>query len=337
MTGSGGFSSCPRNRVVAVVHGAWGDSPDEEDTRLQARQVADSVTRLGFDAPILALGPELREIDLLRRWHPGVIFNLVEGLGGVGRRAHEAAFVLERLGVPVTGVSGAVQEVVNSKCACKQALEAAGLPTPSWTLTGEGLAGDDLWIVKPIWEHGSLGMSENSVMPASQVAQALAWQSAHAAHACFAERYVAGREFNLSIVQGPSGGEVFPAVEMLFEGYPDDGIRIVDYAAKWDASSFGFNHTPRRFEFPEEDRPLLDELRRISLEVWRFFDMTGYVRVDFRVDAHRKPWILEVNANPCIASDAGFVITVLRSGLGYDQLIERLLHAAQAASRIQKC
>ncbi len=314
--------------VVAVVHGAWGTSLDEEDTREQARCVCDSLTRLGMAASIVALGPELRELAEVATLQPQVVFNLVEGLGGLGRRAHEAANHLASLGVPLTGVNGPIQEVVNSKIAGKEALHRAGLPTPPWSRDGSDISGDDLWIVKPVWEHGSLAMDASSVVPADQVARVLARRARESQHLHFAEKYIPGREFNVSIVQSPRGGEVFPPVEMLFVDYPDDALKIVDYAAKWDATSFGYHHTPRRFVFPERDRPLLRRLHELSLAVWDHFDMTGYVRVDFRVDDRNQPWILEINANPCLSPEAGFVVTVLQSGLTYDQLIERLVRAA---------
>ncbi|HIJ85976.1 MAG: D-alanine--D-alanine ligase [Magnetococcales bacterium] len=323
-----GLSNWHPGDVAVVVHGAWGISLDEEDTRVQAREVSESLERLGMTAPVVALGPDLTELRQIRQYRPKLIFNLVEGLGGLGRRAHEAAVVLEQVGVPLTGVSGAVQEVVNSKVACKEALVAAGLPTPLWTTTGTDVSGDGLWIVKPVWEHGSLAMDSGSVVFGSEVASALARRHADSPHLHFAEQYVTGREFNVSVVEGPGGGEVFPAVEMLFVDYPDQALRIVDYAAKWDSGSFGFNHTPRRFEFLEGDKPLLDRLQQLSLDVWRHFRMEGYVRVDFRVDERNQPWILEVNANPCLSHDAGFVVTVLKSGLEYDRLIARLVQAA---------
>jgi len=314
--------------VVAVVHGAWGDSLDEEDTRIQASEVAESLTRLGMTAPIVALGPDLEQLSAISQHNPKVIFNLVEGLGGLGRRAHEAAIRLAQMGIPITGVSGGLQEVVNSKVSCKLALQAAGFPTPPWTTTGTDVSGDDLWIVKPVWEHGSLDMDESSVVKGSEVAAALAKRRVISPHDHFAERYVAGREFNCSVVAGPTGGQVFGAVEMLFVDYPDQGVRIIDYAAKWDAASFGYHHTPRRFEFSPCDEPLLKRLQTIALDVWQMFALEGYVRVDFRVDAENQPWILEVNANPCLSHDAGFVVTVLRSGINYDALIWRLVQAA---------
>ncbi|MBF0422617.1 MAG: D-alanine--D-alanine ligase [Magnetococcales bacterium] len=320
-----------QNDLVVVVHGAWGTSPDEEDTREQARVVSESLVRLGLKAPVVALGPELVELNAIAHYRPKAIFNLVEGLGGLGRRAHEAARLLEQLGVPITGVGGAEQERVNSKLACKEALRTAGLPTPDWSTDGADLTGPGLWIVKPVWEHGSLNMDDSSVMVASRVREALSQRHRCSPHLHFAEKYVAGREFNVSIVESNSGGEVFPPAEMLFIDYPEGALRIVDYAAKWNPDSFGFHHTPRRFVFPESDDVLLQRLRELSLRVWHLFGLKGYVRIDFRIDEAQQPWILEVNANPCLAPDAGFVVTILHSGMSYDQLIGRLIGAAQGS------
>ena len=44
----------------------------------------------------------------------------------------------------------------------------------------------------------------------------------------------------------------------------------------------------------------------LAVECWRLFDLAGYARVDFRVDSRGQPWILEINANPCLSPDAGF-------------------------------
>src|SRR5690606_39168042 len=115
----------------------------------------------------------------------------------------------------------------------------------------------------------------------------------------FAEQFIAGREFNLSVLAGPNGPEVLPPAEIDFSAFPEGKPRIVGYAAKWADGSFEFDQTPRRFEFPRTDGPLLGELTRLARAVWQAFGLRGYARVDFRVDEQGRPWILEVNGNPC--------------------------------------
>jgi D-alanine-D-alanine ligase len=142
--------------------------------------------------------------------------------------------------------------------------------------------------------------------------------------ACFAEAYLDGREFNLSVLAGPAGPEVMPPAEIVFQDYPEGKPRIVNYEAKWEEESFEYTHTPRTFDFPPEDAPLLAELRTIALATWHRFGLRGWARVDFRVTGEG-PFVLEVNANPCITPGAGFASAVEQGGLGFDEAIRRIL------------
>jgi D-alanine-D-alanine ligase len=63
------------------------------------------------------------------------------------------------------------------------------------------------------------------------------------------------------------------------------------------------------------------------------FDLNGYGRVDFRVDLHGRPWILEVNANPCLSPDAGFTAAVKQAGLSYGAALQDIMASAQSMNR----
>ena len=142
---------------------------------------------------------------------------------------------------------------------------------------------------------------------------------------CFAEVFVEGREFNLSILAGPQGPQVLPPAEIIFEGYDVAQPRIVGYRAKWDVDSDEYHHTPRSFDFKPDDQTLLAELQGLALKCWQIFGLRGYARVDFRVDDKGQPWILEINANPCLSPDAGFAAALDRAGLNFAQTVEWIL------------
>src|SRR5262249_28596630 len=138
---------------------------------------------------------------------------------------------------------------------------------------------------------------------------------------CFAEEYIAGREFNLSLLTSQHGDgipQILPPAEIDFSSFPTDRPRVVDYAAKWDERSFAFQNTPRRFDFQDADQPLLDILKTLAIECWKLFDLRGYARVDFRVDREGRPWILEVNTNPCLSPDAGFAAALAQANISFD-------------------
>jgi D-alanine-D-alanine ligase len=140
----------------------------------------------------------------------------------------------------------------------------------------------------------------------------------------FVETYIDGREFNVALLAGESGPDVLPPAEIRFDAFPEDTLKIVDYRAKWEADSFEYQQTPRQFTFPKEDAPLLGDLRRIALQCWQLFGLRGYARVDFRVDHHQQPWVLEVNANPCLSPDAGFVAAATQAGLSVNDIVARI-------------
>jgi D-alanine-D-alanine ligase len=130
---------------------------------------------------------------------------------------------------------------------------------------------------------------------------------------------------NLSLLAGVNGPEVLPPAEIRFDAYPPGKVRVVGYRSKWEEGSFEFNHTPRSFEFLPSDASLIAHLKELALKCWRLFNLRGYARVDFRVDPEGRPWILEVNANPCLSPDAGFSAATLRAGMTFPEVLKRII------------
>ena len=234
------------------------------------------------------------------------------------------------------------------KLLAKQRLVQAGLPTPPWLALPEdeptglkdgptGLDDDSstyrlppqtLCIVKPIKEHASVGLGDESVFRGgdrASLCEEIRRRSRRIGRVCFAEAYVEGREFNLGLLAGPAGPEVLPPAEIRFLDFPPEKPRIVGYRAKWDEASFEYRNTPRSFDFEEHQRDLLDELRRLARTCWDVFGLRGYARVDFRVDAELRPWILEVNSNPCLSPDAGFAAALERASIPLAEAVRRIL------------
>jgi D-alanine-D-alanine ligase len=118
---------------------------------------------------------------------------------------------------------------------------------------------------------------------------------------------------------------VLPPAEIIFEGFTDTMPRIVDYHAKWDTAAFAYHHTPRCFDFPPFDHELLARLQELARLCWEAFGLRGYARVDFRVDDAGRLWVLEINANPCLAPDAGFAAALERAGIDYTEAVRRIL------------
>lgn len=330
------------NIVVLYNQASEDASIDERDVLVQRDAVTAALRAQGHDVAHLPCTLDLATAKArLEALRPEVVFNLVEALGGTDRLAPLATLLLEALGTPYTGSSTEALLATNNKLGAKERLLQAGLPTPAWF--------DEQWrgdtptelpdsrvIVKAVWEHASFGIDDGAILappPAERLNELLRAKEAETGRPLFAEQFIAGREFNLTVLGGPAGPEVLPPAEIDFGAFPDDKPRIVGYRAKWDAASFEYHHTPRRFDYPDEDRPLLDRLGELARRAWEEFRLGGYARVDFRVDQAGQPWILEVNANPCLAPDAGLAAAVEQSGLGYPRAMERIVQDALDASR----
>lgn len=324
--------------LAAILHNAVSDDapPEERDVLVQVEIVRAALTRLGHETRTLPCDLDLQGLrEDLARLRPAVVFNLVESLGGFDRLQQLVPALLEMLGVPFTGASSAALVQTNDKLLAKRLMLAAELPTPEWmTLDGDSsdveapMASKD-YIIKAVGEHASLGIDDESVVRCTTRKELLARlqdKSQRLGRRCFAEAFVAGREFNLSML----AGLVLPPAEIDFSSFPLGQPKIVGYRAKWDESAPEFSGTPRTFDFPAADRPLLDELCSLAVRTWRLFELRGYARVDFRVDERGRPWILEVNTNPCLSPDAGFYAALLRAGISFDEAVERILEDALA-------
>jgi D-alanine-D-alanine ligase len=310
-----------------------GAYPDQSDVLEQANAVGRALEDLGHESMRFALTMDMKALMReLKRLKPDLVFNLVESVEGHGRLIHLVPTVLELLGVPYTGSSADTLYMTSNKIIAKKVLEGAGIRTPQSFLANGLDHGNTLpkgpYIIKSIWEHASIGLDEDSVLRVEdpqQLFSELGQRTHKLGGACFAESYIEGREFNLSLLASYEGQEVLPPAEIRFHNYPEDKWRIVDYKAKWDHASFEYDHTCRSFEIPGSDQPLLLRLGTLAKKCWELFDVRGYARVDFRVDKDNQPWVLEINTNPCLSPDAGFVAAAFQKGLEFNQVIERII------------
>ncbi|MBN2233403.1 MAG: ATP-grasp domain-containing protein [Deltaproteobacteria bacterium] len=328
---------------IAIVHDriAAAAAPDVADVLVQAAAIDQALVRLGHTT--VCLGCDLDLTKIRRRLEAAgaeMVVNLMESIEGHGRLIHLVPFLLDVLGLPYTGVGAEAMLLTSNKLLAKEWLAAAGIPTPPWVTADQVRLTDPLpttWIIKSVWEHASIGLGEHSLVGSTDpaiVQEMLPARAGALGGVCFAEGFVAGREFNLSLLAGAAGPQVLPPAEIIFEGFSEVQPKIVDYRAKWEEDSYAYQHTPRCFDFAADDQPLLQSLTDLARRCWECFGLAGYARVDFRVDAEGHPWVLEVNANPCLSPDAGFAAALERAGIAFDEAVGRLV--ADAERRFMK-
>lgn len=319
---------------VLVLHSdvAPDAPPDEQDTLASAQAVAEALEKHGHHAPRAAFKPDMAFLkELLDTHKPDLVFNVVESVFGAGIYSSLAPAMLDRLNIPYTGATAAHFAATTDKPFAKTVLRVGGVVTPDWA-TGpdwDGLDPAARYIVKAADEDSSVGIDDASVVVGAEVRARAEHCRSRFGGRWFAESYLDGREFNIAVMAGPDGPRVFPLAEMRFnDQWPDGKPKLVSFAAKWEEDTFDYNGSQRRFGCETEEPDLARQLIETTKKVWQLFALRGYARVDFRVDKDGRPWVLEINPNCCISTDAGFAAAAEEAGIPYDELIGRVAEAA---------
>ena len=305
-----------------------GASVDESDTFRQAKEINQCLTILGNQTLSVVFGDDRRRTAReLTDAAPDLVFNLVEDVSEGADYLHLATALLDTLGLRHTGAPTAALEALGDKRRAQAILAAAGLPVPKGLADGPS---DARYIVKSAIEHASIGLDDTSVVTGRQAAEAaIAERQKRLGGPWFAEAYIDGREFSLGLLETRAGLVALPASEILFLDHAERP-KILGYEEKWMGNSYAYEMTPSADPPEAPDSPLLTELESLARRAWALFGLRGYARVDFRVDTGGQPYIVDVNANPCIAREAGFCAAAARIGISLEDVISHVTETALA-------
>jgi len=293
------------------------------------------VDELGYEVQILPLSPPMASAKSeLRGLKADLVFNLFEGFDDTPGSEADMARVMEQMGFRFTGSPSRALALAQNKSEEKTFLRKHGVPTPDWqVITPETLAQFHLvfpCIIKPMGEHASHGISEESVVydqAALEKRVKYIQQSYHCAS--LVEEYIDGREFS-ALVVGNESPRLFPVEEIIFS-LPHSKPHILTYAAKWVPEDEYFIHT--KTKCPAELTPAeLKRIEEIALLSFKSFGCRGYARVDMRQRQNGDILVLEVNPNPDISSEGGARLQAEVAGMEYPVFIREIIKLAMAGS-----
>lgn len=312
--------------VIVYNEPGEGATADELDVLDEVELVAKCLLELGHKPKQLGVTLDLsKTFNFLKEEKPDLVFNLAESIENHGALVHFVPALLDVLNIPYTGNPTVPIFITAGKHLTKMQLQAAGLPvTPTYKPEEAGNLKPGKYIVKPIWEEGSLGLDEESVFEVSLTNPEKI--TSLSSEKYFIEPYIAGREFNVSMLAKPGGVEVLAVAEIRFVDYPADKPHVLGFRSKWETDSFEYTHTVRTYDLGENGEKIAGKLADISVKCWETLGLRGYARVDFRMDQDGNPWILEVNANPCISPDSGYYAACERVGISFTQAVERIIN-----------
>lgn len=322
------------NHTTGLVKGEPRDLLAEQGVLVCAQAVADALQMAGYR---VAEVPIRTDVELALAPYPPThwaIFNLGEGLEGRLFEEARIAWALEAMGYRFTGSDGdAIARSVN-KALTKAILVANGVPTPPWwcfrqpdEVDTSGVSAFPFpLIVKPVAEDASLGIGPEAVVHTPrQLRERVGYIVECYRQVALAEAFIAGREFNISLWGDPQ--ELLPLAEVDFSAFADPFERIVSFAAKWDARSFEYHHTP--ILCPARLAPALAVcIATTAQRAWEAIGCRGYARVDMRLADNGTPYVVEVNCNPDLSPGAGFYRAAQAAGYDYTGMVVQILEIA---------
>lgn len=314
-------------KIVILHNQIENNTADELDVLAQKDLVSKVCINLGYETTTLTIGENIKkDFNSVESSNPDIVFNLTEAIWGYGELIYFAPAILNSLKIPYTGVPLDALFITTNKVLAKKLMIRENLPTaPFFTLNEINLLDPQKkYILKPIWEEASVGITEDPVFSLSETEKIDKMGALSASH-FFIEEFIDGREINVSMLAGKNGAEVLPPAEIIFSDYFKNRPKIVGYKAKWDESSEEYKQTNRAFGTLDDNPLLMKQLIDVCTRTWNVFNLHGYIRIDFRIDNKCQLYILEINGNPCIAPDSGFIAAIEQAGYSIETVIERII------------
>jgi D-alanine-D-alanine ligase len=328
-----------KKRVLVLTHvdllppdDITGKPDDEVFEYKTDYDVVTGLRDLGHEVQPLGLYDDLTPLrQAIQNFEPHIVFNLLEEFRGETMLEQNVVSYLELVQVPYTGCNPRGLIIARDKALSKKILHYHRIRVPRFAVVPAGrklrhkpARLDYPLIVKSQVEEASFGIAEASLVNNDEkLAERIEFMHANVGTSLILEQYVDGRELYVGVM-GNSRLQVLPVWELEMRGLRSDAPRIATRRVKWNLKfqeRRGIEIGPARDLPPEVERLLVKTTKRL----YRLLHLSGYARVDFRLDAEGRPYFLEANPNPDIGYGDEFAEAAEAAGIDYEPLLDRLL------------
>lgn len=302
----------------------------EEDTEESAHEVADALNEKGAKTKLVALTEDT--IDSVISTLPNdLIFNLIEWTGLDTPYAVQAYDRINARGLRYTGATIDTYLLACDKSVMKKRLEEEKLPTARWQLfeTGEEpVRGDFRYplIVKVSSEHSSVGLSKEAIVQDTKAVTTIVKKRLAEYHQpVYAEEFLDGREFQVTLLEKPSGLVVLPISEVRYTKSTD--VPFLTYASRWDANHADYQNSD--VVLARLTPELAQKLNDMSARAFTTFGYRDYARFDVRCQGN-EPMFLEINSNPGLSDDPeyGMTVSYKAAGMTFSDFVWEIVQSA---------
>jgi len=288
----------------------------EEDTEESAREVAEALKEKGANPTLVAL-TEMTIDSVIASLSDDLIFNLIEWTGVDTPYAIKTYDAINVRGLHYTGATLETYLLSCDKSKMKKRLDDVGLATARWQLfeTGKEPVHKDFHyplIVKVSSEHSSVGLSKEAIVNSAKELILIVKKRLVEYHQpVYAEEFLFGREFQVTLLERSSGLTVLPISEVRYTNGTD--VPFLTYASRWVANHADYQNSD---VILAKLSPLLKEkIEEMSTFAFTTFGYRDYARFDIRCQ-NKEPLFLEINSNPGLSDDLEYGMTVSYKALG---------------------
>jgi len=315
---------------VAVLKG--GSSLERKVSLRSGAQAQEALGRLGHEVVAIDAGSEL--VPQLRESRLDAAFIALHGSEGEDGTVQG---LLEAIGIPYTGSGPSACMRATDKVLAKHLMREAGIPTPdfhffreaSFKELGAAAALADVerslgfpLVVKPAMQGSALGVkfARSSEDLPGAIVGALSY-----GRKILIERYVKGRDLAVSVLDSQTPGEQPEALPVV-EAIPREE-EFYNYESRYEIGM-------TTFVCPAElDGEATLRAQELALETYRLLGCRGVARIDLMLDeSSEELLVLETNVVPGLTETSLLPLAADAAGIGFEQLVERILASAGIAA-----
>lgn len=326
-----------KRRVMVLVHPDLIPPESVEGVDLAAMEwrteydVMIGLRELGHEVIAVGVRDDLLVVrKVVDDWKPHIAFNLLEEFSGVAIYDQNVVSYLELLGVCYTGCNPRGLMLARDKALTKKILHYHRIPIPEFITVPVGRSvkrPKDLpfpLFVKSVTEEASLGISQASIVEDDgKLEERVAFIHKSIGTGALIERYIEGRELYVGVL-GNRRLQTFPVWELDLSQMPEETNRIATERVKW-SRPYQDKYGIRSGEAEGLPEGAAEKIRDMARQTYSILGLSGYGRIDFRLDPAGKVYVLEANPNPQVAKGEDFADSAARAGLQYPELLQRIL------------
>jgi D-alanine-D-alanine ligase len=323
-------------RVLVLVHKHL-IPPDSATAEEQANaewkmewDVISTLKKRRHELRVIGVSDDLTPIrSSIDEFKPTIVFNLMEAFANVSVFDQNVVSYLELLRAPYTGCNPRGLTLSRDKALAKKLMAYHRIPVPDFLVVPRGRKarlpkrlGFPL-IVKSLIYESSIGISQASIVAnEEQLAKRVQFVHDTIGTSAIVEQFIEGRELYAGVL-GNERLRVFPVWEMSFAKMPENAWHIATERVKWSAA-YQKKHGIDTGE-AELTYGMATRVQHLAKRVFRALDLTGYARIDLRLAADGRLFVIEANPNPQLAAGEDFAQSAKLAKVSYGELLERIM------------